>query len=75
MRIEKFEDIKAWQEARALAKYVYLISSQKNFQQDFSLGDQIRRASTSVMANIAEGFGRQGKAEFQRFLKLPGLQR
>jgi four helix bundle protein len=34
------------------------------------LRDQIRRASVSIMANIAEGFGRSGSAEFQQYLAI-----
>ena len=54
--IEKFEDIKAWQEARQLTKDIYKVSAEGTFGRDFGLRDQIRRASVSSMANIAEGF-------------------
>jgi len=68
MRIERFEDIKAWQEARKLVKEVYRVCCVKAFNNDYSLMDQIRRASVSIMANIAEGFSRQGNKEFVQFL-------
>lgn len=68
MRIEKFEDIEAWQEARKLVNYVYRVCSVKAFNNDYSLIDQIRRAAVSIMANIAEGFSRQGNKEFVQFL-------
>ena len=45
-------------------------SKNSNFSKDFSLCDQIRRASTSIMANIAEGFGRKSKKEFANFLNM-----
>jgi len=65
MKIERFEDIKAWNEARKLALLVYRIV--KN-NKDFGYRDQIRRAAVSVMNNIAEGFERKGDREFERFL-------
>jgi len=68
-RIEKFEDIHAWQKARVLAKDVYLVSK-SNFNNDFAFKDQIRRACGSVMDNIAEGYERGGKREFIQFLSV-----
>jgi four helix bundle protein len=68
MRIEGFEDIKAWQEARKLTSSIYEIARLVLFRKDYSLQDQIRRASVSVMANIAEGFGRGSNLEFIQFL-------
>lgn len=67
-KIERFEDIKAWQEARNLVKEVYRVCSVKEFKNDYSLVDQIRRAAVSIMANIAEGFSRQTNKEFIQFL-------
>ena len=66
--IKRFEDIVAWQEARKLTQQIYMLSSKGLFARDFGLKDQIRRASVSVMANIAEGFDCESKAEFARFL-------
>ncbi|HQK76616.1 MAG TPA: four helix bundle protein [Candidatus Hydrogenedentes bacterium] len=70
MRIERFEDIKAWQEAKELTVEVYRITNSGEFARDFGLRDQIRRAAVSIMANIAEGFGRDGTKEFIRFLQI-----
>ena len=67
-RIEKFEDIEAWQRARQLAKAVYAVTSEGKFAHDFGLRDQIQRAAVSVMSNIAEGFERGGVREFIQFL-------
>ena len=69
-RIEKFEDIEAWQRARQLAKAVYAVTSEGKFARDFGLRDQIQRAAVSVMSNIAEGFERGGDVEFRRFLSI-----
>lgn len=68
MRIQRFEDIKAWQEARELVKMVYNVTQGKEFIKDFGLVAQIRRAGISIMANIAEGFGRESKKGFIQFL-------
>jgi len=70
MRIEKFEDIKGWQEARALVKMVYLLTDEGKFAKDFGLRDQMRRAAVSVMANVAEGFDCDSNTEFARFLGI-----
>lgn len=69
-KIERFEDIKAWDMARGLVATVYRLSGTGNFSQDFGLKDQARRAAISVMSNIAEGFERGSRAEFTRFLKI-----
>jgi len=69
--IERFEDIKAWQKARELVRTIYRISTPATkLGKDFGLRDQIRRASVSVMSNIAEGFARRGDKEFKRFLSI-----
>ena len=67
-RIDKFENIIAWQKARTLTRDVYACSKFGSFAKDFGLRDQIQRASVSTMANIAEGFEREGDREFIQFL-------
>jgi four helix bundle protein len=69
-KIERFEDIQAWQKARELNKKIYDITKNSHFSKDFSLKDQIRRASVSIMANIAEGFGRRSNKEFSNFMNM-----
>lgn len=56
MSISRFEDIRAWQEARILTKQIYELTKEGQLSKDFGFRDQIQRASVSVMANIAEGF-------------------
>jgi four helix bundle protein len=68
MGINRFEDINAWQEARKLTSMAYSLTSQGKLQRDYGLKDQIQRASVSVMANIAEGFGSRRNGEFNQFL-------
>jgi four helix bundle protein len=69
-KINTFEDIQAWQKARELTRAVYKVSSADSFNKDFGLKDQIRRASVSVLSNIAEGFERNGSKEFLHFLSI-----
>jgi len=69
-KIERFEDIKSWQEARKLTAGVYEITRNGSFARDNALRDQLRRASVSIMANIAEGFGRRSNKEFSNFLNM-----
>ncbi len=69
-RIEKFEDIDAWQKARALSKAIYSVTGNGAFSHDFGLRDQIRRAAVSIMSNIAEGFDRGSNREFTQFLYI-----
>lgn len=68
--IKRFEEIKAWQEARILTQKIYKLSGDDLFGKDFGLRDQIRRASVSTMANIAEGFDCNSNKEFARFLEI-----
>ena len=60
MRVERFEDILAWQRARDLARRIY---------NQFGCS-QIQRAAVSVMNNIAEGFERKSNLEFKQFLYI-----
>jgi four helix bundle protein len=66
--IERFEDIAAWQGARVLVKAVHRTVDQGPFARNYSLCDQICRASVSIMSNIAEGFERGSDNDFRRFL-------
>ena len=67
---KRFEDIQAWQKAREVTKLVYEVTVEGDFAKDYGLRDQIRRASVSIMANIAEGFGRRSDKEFANFLNM-----
>lgn len=66
----RFEDLIAWQKARELTKRVYEVTGSGHFARDFGLRDQVRRASVSIMANIAEGFERARQSEFHQFLSI-----
>ena len=67
---KSFEELPVWQKARQLVKYIYSLTKGEKFSRDFSLVDQIRRASTSVMFNTSEGFERGSNAEFIQFLYI-----
>ena len=68
--INSFEDLECWRKARQLTRRVYEVSDRGRFARDFTLKDQIRRASVAVMSNIAEGLDRDGNAEFVHFLSI-----
>ena len=68
--IRSFEDIEAWRKARELSKEIFEITMTGTFAKDFSLRDQINRATGSIMDNIAEGFERGGTREFIQFLAI-----
>jgi len=69
-KVEQFEDLVAWQKARELTKQIYSLTNQGPFSKDFGLREQIRRASVSIMSNLAEGFGRGGRSEFHQFVVI-----
>ena len=69
MKIERFEEIEAWQLARELTQKVYVLTAKKRFTQDFTLKKQVQSAAGSSMHNIAEGFDSETNAEFLRFLR------
>lgn len=66
--IKKFEEIKAWQKARKLTNDIYQICSRNTFNNEFTLKNQLKKASLSIMLNIAEGFARKSDREFKQFL-------
>lgn len=66
--IVKFEDIEAWKTARELTRFVYEETRNGKIAKDFSLSDQMRRASVSIMSNIAEGFESRTSLQFREYL-------
>ena len=65
-----FENLKVYQLARQLVKDVYLLQNTFPKEERYALGDQIRRAATSITANLAEGSGRQSLKEKIRFIEI-----
>jgi four helix bundle protein len=66
--IYDFKDIESWKEARELTKKIYKLTSKGKFERDFGLRDQLRRASVSIMSNIAEGFDSGTTKSFNLYL-------
>ena len=69
-KVERFEDLIAWQKSRELTRKIYQTTEQEKFAKDYGLKNQIQRASVSVMSNIAEGFDRFRPNEFHQFLSI-----
>ena len=67
-KVERFEDLIAWQKARGLTRAIYEVTRNGDFAKDYGLSGQIQRAAVSIMSNIAEGFERGGRGEFHQFL-------
>ena len=68
--VTTFEDLVVWQRAKALSVDVYRATARGPFARDSGLRTQIQRAAVSAMSNIAEGFERNSRAEFTRFLAI-----
>jgi four helix bundle protein len=66
--VARFEDLIAWQKARRLAKEVHAACATGRAAHDYALTDQMRRASVSIVSNIAEGFERKNPTYFGQFL-------
>ena len=70
MLIKKFEDIESWQKGVELAVSIYGITSEGRFAKDFALAAQVQKAAVSIPSNIAEGFDRDSRRDFRRFLSI-----
>ena len=68
--VERFEDLRIWQEARQLASDIYRDMRDGKAVRDFGFRSQIQEAGISIMNNIAEGFERFTDPEFARFLDI-----
>ncbi len=68
--MKDFRSLKVWERAHVLTLELYRITAHFPREEMYGLTSQIRRASASVAANIAEGCGRRGNSEFHRFLQI-----
>jgi four helix bundle protein len=68
--IRSHKDLRVWQEAMQLAEDCYRLTASYPREEMFGLVRQIRRAAVSIPANIAEGYGRDGKGEYVQFLRI-----
>jgi four helix bundle protein len=69
-KVKRFEDLIAWQKARLLAREIYRVAQIGKFSRDYGLTTQITKATVSIMSNIAEGFERGKRGEFEHFLSI-----
>lgn len=70
MHIYYFEKLEVWQNARNFVKNIYVVTSNFPDSEKFVITNQIRRASLSITANIAEGFARNSNIEKARFINI-----
>jgi four helix bundle protein len=68
--VQSYRDLRVWQEAMTLAEMCYHLTKTFPKEEAYGMTSQIRRASASVPANIAEGYGRESRAEYIRFLQI-----
>lgn len=69
-KIETFEDLIVWQKGIEWVKQIYWVTKEGELNKDFGLRDQLRRAAVSIPTNIAEGFERNSRKEYQYFLNI-----
>src|SRR5690606_3144002 len=68
--INKFEDLGIWKHSRVICQDIYSVITNGTLAKDWALRDQMNKSSGSIMDNIAEGFGRDGRNEFLQFLSF-----
>ncbi len=70
-KVDQFEDLRIWQEARELVKFIYhAMSSDPAASKDWGFRNQVQTAVVSIMNNIAEGFERGSDKDYARFLDI-----
>jgi four helix bundle protein len=68
--VKDFREIVAWQRSHALTLEIYRLTAKFPKEEVFSLTNQMRRAASSIPANISEGCGRDGDPELKRFMNI-----
>ena len=68
--VHTFRDLRVWERSMELAERVYLLAGCLPDSERFGLASQLKRASVSVPSNIAEGHGRQSRADYLRHLRI-----
>ena len=68
--IKSYKELIVWQKAMEMVENIYALTQSLPKDELFALTNQIRRAAISVPSNIAEGYGRQSKKEYQQFLSI-----
>jgi four helix bundle protein len=69
-QIKTFRDLVAWQKGKELARWIYVTTRQMPASERFGLTNQMRRAAISIPSNIAEGYARQSRADYVKFLRI-----
>jgi four helix bundle protein len=69
-KINSYQDLRVWQDAMSLTEACYLLTKKFPREETLGLTSQIRRASSSIAANIAEGYGRENTRPFIQFLRI-----
>jgi len=70
MHIGSYQDLIVWQKGMEVAEQCYLLTLRFPKEEIYGMISQIRRAGTSIPANIAEGWGRATTGEYIRFLRI-----
>ena len=68
--VKSFRDLLIWQRSMELSELVYEVTRPFPVEERYGLTSQLRRAVVSIPSNIAEGYGRQSRTEYSRFLKI-----
>jgi four helix bundle protein len=68
--MHNYKELKVWQKARELVKFIYKLTSKFPKEEIYSLTSQVRRSVISIPSNIAEGAGHTSRKEFTRFLQI-----
>ena len=66
--IKNYKDLIVWQKSMDLVELIYQYLEEFPKKEEFCLSDQIRRSAISVPSNIAEGYGRNYRQDYKRFL-------
>ncbi len=69
-KVRRFEDLLVWQMGIELVKRIYVLTMSGKLNRDSGLRDQVRRASVSILTNIAEGFERRSRKEYLNYLNI-----
>jgi len=69
-KISRFEDLIAWQKARAFCANIHRLTASGRLEKNYGFRDQVQRAAVSMMSNLAEGFDRASRKEFNKFIVI-----
>jgi four helix bundle protein len=68
--MHNFRNLIIWQKAREIVKFTYMMTQEYPKEELYGLTSQMRRASVSIISNIAEGSGKSSNKDFTRFLEM-----